>query len=83
MAREGIKRITIDLTNAQYEVLEQMLQKAGAAASQAAGLEIKVTTRGFIHALLKQHAEALGLKWPADYPAAGGWRGGREATDEH
>ncbi|MEB2351835.1 MAG: hypothetical protein OZ924_10520 [Burkholderiaceae bacterium] len=76
MAREGIKRITVDLTTAQYEVLEQMLQKASATASEAAGLEIKATTRGFIHALLKQQAETFGLKWPADYPTAGGWRGG-------
>lgn len=77
MAREGITRITVDLTTAQYAVVEQMIELAGDAASQAAGVEVKVTTRSFIHGLLQQRADALGLTWPEDYPAAGGWRGKR------
>lgn len=75
MAREGIKRITIDLTTAQYNVLEQLLRLSSDAASQAAGVEVKVTTRSFLHGLLKQHADALDLEWPDNYPAPGGWRG--------
>lgn len=77
MAREGITRITVDLTTAQYAVVEHMIELAGDAASQAAGVEVKVTTRSFFHALLKQRAEYLGLEWPDDYPSPGGWRGKR------
>lgn len=75
MAREGITRLSVDLTTAQRDVVDQMIEAASAAASQAAGVPITVSTREFFHALLKQRADALGLIWPEDYPSPGGWRG--------
>ena len=77
MARKGITRVSVDLTTAQREVVGQMIEAASAAASEAVGVPITVSTREFFHALLQQRAESLGLEWPEDYPSAGGWRGRR------
>jgi hypothetical protein len=78
MPREGITRISVDMTEAQRDLVERMIEEASHVASQAAGIEVTVGTRQFFHMLLKHHAEELGFQWPEDYPTAGGWRGGRQ-----
>lgn len=67
-------RKTVDLTAAQADALAQMITHAERTASAATGLEIAIGVRQFFHMLLKQHAEAVGLDWPDDYPAHGGRR---------
>lgn len=76
MAREGITRKSVDLTDAQLAVVEAMMDRMAQQASAAAGAEVTVSTRQFFHAVLKEKAESMGFTWPDDYPAAGGWRGG-------
>lgn len=67
-------RKTVDLTAAQANALEQMISYAEQVASAATGLEITIGLRQFFHMLLKQHATAIGIEWPDDYPARGGKR---------
>ncbi len=78
MTRTKRTRKTVDLTAAQAEVLDEMMRRADQRASDAAGVQIRLGTRRFFHMLLKKHADELGLDWPEDYPAPGGWRGGRK-----
>jgi hypothetical protein len=83
--RKNITRVCVDLTTAQRQALTQMIERFNAEVSQAAGIKVTFGMREFFHLLLKQHAEAVGLDWPEDYPAHGGWRGGpkekRQTTD--
>lgn len=78
MARHNITRISIDLTTTQREALDAMIAHHEQAAREAAGLVIEIRVREFMHRLLRQHAESLGLAWPEDYPKMGGRREHRE-----
>ncbi len=77
MSRKNITRKTVDLTAAQAAVLSEMIAAAEARATEATGLPIRIGTREFFHMLLKKYADEMGLVWPEDYPAPGGWRGAR------
>ena len=79
--REGITRVSVDLTTAQRAALDEMIRRKEAAASEAAGMAIQIGTRQFFHTLLKQEAAAMDVEWPEDYPSPGGWRGGGENAE--
>ena len=76
MPRDNITRVSVDLTLAQREALDRMIDRMSAEVSQAAGIPIRFRVREFIHVLLKRHAEAVEIAWPENYPMPGGWRGG-------
>lgn len=72
MPRDNITRVSIDLTTGQRAVVDQMLSAVGG----ETGFQPSVNQ--FVRALLRQEARRRGLEWPEDYPARGGWRGGRK-----
>ena len=76
MPRDNITRVSVDLTLAQREALDRMIDRMSAEVSQAAGIPIRFRVREFIHVLLKRHADAVEIAWPENYPTPGGWRGG-------
>ena len=65
-----------DLTQAQRDAPDAMMEQFNAGVSAAAGVPIRLGVREFFHMLLKRHADATGQPWPEDYPSPGGWRGG-------
>lgn len=75
MARQGITRISVDMTDEQKEAVDQYIALAAEKASQAAGIEVKIGTREFFHRLLELYGEEIGVPFPKNYPAPGGWRG--------
>lgn len=65
----------MNLTTAQRDVVNRMVEKASARRLAGGGRADRREHSRIFHALLKQRADALGLVWPKDYPATGGWRG--------
>lgn len=65
-----------DLTKAQRDAPDAMMEQFNAEVSAAVGVPIRLGVREFFHMLLKRHADATGQPWPEDYPSPGGWRGG-------
>lgn len=69
-----ITRVSVDLTQEQRAVVDQMIELDSQIASEAAGIEIALNVRQFFHGVLAAHASELGLSWPANYPTPGGDR---------
>ncbi len=78
MARYQITRATVDLTHAQRQAVDAMIQAFSEQVSQTAGVKVDMGVREFFHMLLRQHAERTGQVWPEDYPKYGGRRERRQ-----
>jgi hypothetical protein len=82
MSKRRITRVSVDLTQAQRDAVDAMMEQFNAEVSAAAGVPIRLGVREFFHMLLKRHADATGKPWPEDYPSPGGWRGGPKESRE-
>jgi len=82
MSKRRITRVSVDLTQAQRDAVDAMMDQFNAEVSAAAGVPIRLGVREFFHMLLKRHADATGQPWPEDYPSPGGWRGGPKEEKE-
>jgi hypothetical protein len=71
---ENITRLTVDMTAAQRQAVDQMMVDMSDELSARLGLPMPIGVRAFFHILLKQHALDVGLDWPEDYPTPGGRR---------
>ena len=60
MSKRRITRVSVDLTQAQRDALDTMMDQFNAEVSAAAGVPIRLGVREVFHMLLKRHADATG-----------------------